>query len=107
MGNIFAFDSYNDRDFLNNFTDKILDKQVNDNHPIKQGPFLDITDFKDLISSDKCRYYTLDEFIKTKLWPLRETIDDKLSPNIRAIQFNIFENLGTTSINKFRKNSYL
>ena len=43
----------------------------------------------------------IDEFIKTKLWPLRETIDDKLSPNIRAIQFNIFENLGTTSINKF------
>ena len=31
-----------------------------------------------------------------------ESIDEKLSPNIRAIQFNLFESLGTLSIEKFK-----
>ncbi|MDC0453145.1 hypothetical protein OAL95_00120, partial [Alphaproteobacteria bacterium] len=44
----------------------------------------------------------IDDLIKTKLWPLKETIDEKLSPNTRAIQFNLFESLGTLPIEKFK-----
>ena len=43
----------------------------------------------------------INEMIQTKLWPLKEDIDGRLSSNMRAIQFNIFENLGTLSIDKF------
>ncbi len=43
----------------------------------------------------------IDETIKTKLWPIKEEVDDKLSSNTRAIQFNIFENLGSLPIEKF------
>jgi len=44
----------------------------------------------------------IDDLIKNKLWPLNESIDEKLSPKIRAIQFNLFENLGTLPIEKFK-----
>ena len=44
----------------------------------------------------------IDDIIKTKLWPLNEGVDEKLSSNIRAIQFNLFERLGTMSIEKFK-----
>ncbi|MDC1184715.1 hypothetical protein N8080_01945, partial [Alphaproteobacteria bacterium] len=44
----------------------------------------------------------IDDLIKTKLWPLNESIDDKLSSNVRAIQFNLFESLGTLTIEKFK-----
>ena len=44
----------------------------------------------------------IDDLITTKLWPLNEDIDDKLSPNIRAIQFNLFENLGALPIEKYK-----
>ncbi|SVD38703.1 uncharacterized protein METZ01_LOCUS391557, partial [marine metagenome] len=46
---------------------------------------------KKLLVSAKLQKW-IDELIKIKLWPLKESIDDKLSPNMRAIQFNIFEN---------------
>ncbi len=44
----------------------------------------------------------IDDLIKTKLWPLNENIDEKFSPNLRAIQFNLFENLGTLPIEKYK-----
>ena len=41
--------------------------------------------------------------IKTKLWPLKEELMiNEISPNVRAIKFNIFENLGTLPIEKFK-----
>jgi len=47
----------------------------------------------------------IDELIKKKLWPLKEGLEDNLSPNIRAIKFNVLENLGTLPVEKF--NSFL
>ena len=44
----------------------------------------------------------IDDLIKTILWPLNESINENLSPDIRAIQFNLFENLGTLPIEKFK-----
>ena len=44
----------------------------------------------------------IDDLIKNKLWPLNESIDEKSSPNMRAIQFNLFENLGTLPIETFK-----
>ena len=44
----------------------------------------------------------IDELITIKLWPLNERIDDKLSSNTRAIQYNLFENLGILQIDKFK-----
>mgnify|MGYP001396761387 CR=1 FL=1 len=44
----------------------------------------------------------IDDLIKTKLWPLNESIDEKLSPNVRAVQFSLFESLGTLPIEKFK-----
>ncbi len=55
---------------------------------------------KKLLVSAKLQKW-IDEFINTHLWPLGEAIDDKLSSNVRAIQFNILENLGTAPIDKF------
>ena len=55
---------------------------------------------KKLLVSAKLQKW-IDELVKDKLWPLKESVDDKLSSNIRAIQFNIFENLGTLPIDKF------
>ena len=55
---------------------------------------------KKLLVSAKLQNW-IDELIKTKLWPLKENIDDKISANVRAIQFNVFENLGTLSISNY------
>ena len=44
----------------------------------------------------------IDDLIKTILWPLNESINENLSPDIRAIQFNLFESLGTLPIEKFK-----
>ena len=44
----------------------------------------------------------IDDLIQTKLWHVNEDIDEKLSSNIRAIQFNLFESLGTMPIEKFK-----
>tara|TARA_B100001063_G_scaffold3434_1_gene2513 strand:- start:1219 stop:3783 length:2565 start_codon:yes stop_codon:yes gene_type:complete len=44
----------------------------------------------------------IDDLIKNKLWPLKENIDEKSSSKTRAIQFNLFENLGTLPIEKFK-----
>ena len=41
------------------------------------------------------------ELVKDKLWPLKESVDDKLSSNIRAIQFNIFEKTDPFENNAF------
>ena len=43
----------------------------------------------------------IDNLINTQLWPLKETIDVKSSSNVRAIQFNIFENLGSAPVDKY------
>ena len=55
---------------------------------------------KKLLISAKLQNW-IDELIQNKLWPLKEDIDDKLSANIRAIQFNVFENLGTLPISNY------
>ena len=55
---------------------------------------------KKLLISAKLQNW-VDELIKNKLWPLKEDIDDKLSANVRAIQFNVFEKLGTLSISNY------
>ena len=55
---------------------------------------------KKLLISAKLQNW-IDELIKTRLWPLKENIDDKLSSNVRAIQFNVFENLGTLPISSY------
>ena len=44
----------------------------------------------------------IDDLIKTILWPLNESINENLSPNIRAIQFNLFESLGSLPVEKFK-----
>ncbi len=56
---------------------------------------------KKLLVSAKLQKW-IDDLIKTKLWPLNLSIDDNLSPNIRAIHFNLFENLGTLPIDEFK-----
>ncbi len=43
----------------------------------------------------------IDESIKVLLWPLKEDDNKNISANIRAIKFNVFENLGTLPIEKF------
>ncbi len=43
----------------------------------------------------------VDELIKVLLWPLKEDENEKISANIRAIKFNVFENLGTLPIEQF------
>ncbi len=55
---------------------------------------------KKLLVSAKLQNW-IDELIKTKLWPVKEKVDEKATPNLRAIQFNIFENLGTLPIDNF------
>ena len=55
---------------------------------------------KKLLISAKLQNW-IDELIKTKLWPLKDNIDESISPNMRAIQFNVFENLGTLPIERF------
>ena len=61
---------------------------------------------KKLLVSAKLQSW-IDDLVKTKLWPIKENIDEKISPNVRALQFNIFANLGTLPIlelNTFSKN---
>ena len=55
---------------------------------------------KKLLVSAKLQNW-IDELIKIKLWPLKEGADEKTSPNLRALHFNIFENLGTLPIGEF------
>ena len=43
----------------------------------------------------------IDELIKVLLWPLKADDSKNISANLRAIKFNIFENLGTLPIEKF------
>ena len=59
-----------------------------------------LTTEKKLLISAKLQKW-IDELIKTKLWPVKENIDNNISQNLRAIQFNVFENLGITPIEKF------
>ncbi len=57
---------------------------------------------KKLLVSAKLQKW-IDGIISKNLWPLKESIDEKFSSNMRAIQFNIFENLGMLPIDKFVK----
>ena len=43
----------------------------------------------------------IDELIKVLLWPLKEDDNENISANIRAIKFNVFENLGTLPVEQF------
>ena len=43
----------------------------------------------------------IDELVKTLLWPIKETENENISANVRAIKFNVFENFGTMPIDKF------
>ena len=43
----------------------------------------------------------IDELIKELLWPIKEDDNKNISANIRAIKFNVFENLGTLQIEQF------
>ncbi len=56
---------------------------------------------KKLLVSAKLQKW-IDDLIKAKLWPLNDSVVDNLSPNIRAINFNLFENLGTLPTDKFK-----
>lgn len=55
---------------------------------------------KKLLVSAKLQNW-IDQLIKIKLWPLKENVDEKTPPNVRALQYNIFENLGTLPIGEF------
>ncbi len=55
---------------------------------------------KKLLISAKLQNW-VDDLIKTKLWPAKEDADENSSPNVRAIQFNVFECLGTLPVEKF------
>ena len=46
--------------------------------------------------------FFLQSQIKTHLKPIKEKLEDNIDPNIRAITFNCFENLGTLEIDYFR-----
>ena len=43
----------------------------------------------------------IDELIKELLWPIKEPDNEEISANIRAIKFNVFENLGTLPVEQF------
>ena len=43
----------------------------------------------------------IDELIKTQLWPIKEPFDNQLSSSVRAIQFNVFENIGISPVDEF------
>ncbi len=59
------------------------------------------TDKKLLISAKLQNW--IDSEITNYLKPMRDKIDDNTNPNVRAIAFNCFENLGTYPIEKFKK----
>ena len=56
---------------------------------------------KKLLVSAKLQNW-IENQIKTHLKPIKEKLEDNIDPNIRAITFNCFENLGTLEINNFR-----
>ncbi len=56
---------------------------------------------KKLLVSAKLQNW-IDNQIKTHLKPIKEKLEDNIDPNIRAITFNCFENLGTLEIENFR-----
>ena len=60
-----------------------------------------ISNEKKLLISVKLQNW-LDNYISTLLKPIKEKLDDNLSPNIRAIAFNCFENLGTLKIENYK-----
>ena len=41
--------------------------------------------------------------ISTCLKPIKDKLEDDFSPNVRAIAFNCFENLGTLEIDNFKE----
>ena len=43
----------------------------------------------------------IEELVKTLLWPVKETDNENISTNVRAIKYNVFENFGTMPIDKF------
>ncbi len=43
----------------------------------------------------------IDGLIKELLWPVKESDDENISSNIRAIKFNVFESLGTLPVEQF------
>ena len=59
-----------------------------------------ITSENRLLISAKLQKWT-DGLIETLLWPLKENNNEDMSANIRAIKFNVFENLGTLHIDQF------
>ena len=56
---------------------------------------------KKLLVSAKLQNW-IESQIKTHLKPIKEKLEDNIDPNIRAITFNCFENLGTLEIDNFR-----
>ena len=55
---------------------------------------------KKLLVSAKLQNW-IESQIKTYLKPIKEKLEDNIDPNIRAITFNCFENLGTLEIDNF------
>ena len=56
---------------------------------------------KKLLVSAKLQNW-IESQIKTHLKPIKEKLEDNIDPNIRAITFNCFENLGTLEIDNYR-----
>ena len=57
---------------------------------------------KKLLVSAKLQNW-IEKQIKTHLKPIKEKLEDNIDPNIRAITFNCYENLGTLEIDNFRE----
>jgi len=56
---------------------------------------------KKLLVSAKLQNW-IENQIKTHLKPIKEKLEDNIDPNIRAITFNCYENLGTLEIDNYR-----
>ncbi len=56
---------------------------------------------KKLLVSAKLQNW-IDKEVTTCLKPIRDKLEDDISPNVRAIAFNCFENLGTLEIDHFK-----
>ena len=61
-----------------------------------------ISSEKKLLVSAKLQNW-IDNYISINLHPIKEKLDDGLDPNIRAIAFNCFENLGTLKIDNYKE----
>ena len=57
---------------------------------------------KKLLVSAKLQNW-IENQINTHLKPIKDKLEDNIDPNIRAITFNCFENLGTLEIDNFRE----